>query len=135
MELAMQFAGLIRFLIYFGTGAALTALFIGAYIWVTPQKEFDLISRGNTAAAYSLGGALLGFIIPLSSAIINSVNLVDMLIWGLVALVIQILVFFVVKLIFKNLTYSIEKGNTAEGIFLGALSLAAGILNAACMTY
>ena len=135
MELTAQFTGLLKFLVYFGTGAALTALFIGAYIWVTPQKEFDLISRGNTAAAYSLGGALIGFIIPLSSAVINSVNLIDMIIWGLVALVIQILVFYIVKMIFENLTYMIEKGNTAEGIFLGALSVAAGILNAACMSY
>jgi putative membrane protein len=135
MELTAQFTGLLKFLVYFGTGAALTALFIVAYIWVTPQKEFDLISRGNSAAAYSLGGALIGFIIPLSSAVINSVNLIDMIIWGLVALVIQILVFYIVKMIFENLTYMIEKGNTAEGIFLGALSVAAGILNAACMSY
>jgi putative membrane protein len=58
-----------------------------------------------------------------------------MIIWGLAALVIQILVFYIVKMIFENLTYMIEKGNTAEGIFLGALSVAAGILNAACMSY
>jgi putative membrane protein len=135
MELFAQFKGLINFLVYFGTGALLTALFIVIYTWVTPQKEFDLISRGNAAAAYSLGGAVLGFVIPLSSAIINSVNLIDMVIWGLVALIIQISVFYIVKFIFKNLTYSIEKGNVAEGMFLGALSLAAGILNAACMSY
>ncbi len=134
MELTAQFNAILKFLLYFGTGAVLTALFIVAYIWVTPQKEFDLISRGNTAASYSLGGALIGFIIPLSSAVVHSENLVDMIIWGLVALVVQIIVFFIVKMIFENLTHSIEKGNTAEGIFLGALSLAAGILNAACMS-
>ena len=134
MDLTAQFNALLKFLLYFGTGGALTALFVTAYVWVTPQKEFDLISRGNTAAAYSLGGALIGFIIPLSSAIIHSENLVDMIIWGLAALIVQILVFFVVKMIFLNLTHSIEKGNTAEGIFLGALSVAAGILNAACMS-
>jgi putative membrane protein len=135
MEITAEFTGMIKFLVYFVSGAVLTVLFLMIYMWITPQKEYELISRGNTAAAYSLGGALLGFIIPLSSAIINSVNLIDMLIWGLMALVVQIAVFFIVMLIFKNLTYSIAKGNTAEGMFLGALSIAAGILNAACITY
>jgi putative membrane protein len=135
MEFSTEFTGMFKFLIYFATGGVLTAMFLVTYMWVTPYKEIDLISRGDTAAAYSLGGALIGFIIPLSSAVINSVNLLDMIIWGLVALVIQIAVFFIVRLIFRNLTYAIEKGNTAEGMFLGALSIAAGILNAACMVY
>jgi putative membrane protein len=135
MEILTELRGMFKFLIYFATGGVLTAIFLATYMWVTPYKEIDLISRGDTAAAYSLGGALIGFIIPLSSAVINSVNLLDMIIWGLVALVIQIAVFFIVRLIFRNLTYAIEKGNTAEGMFLGALSIAAGILNAACMTY
>ena len=135
MEILTELSGMFKFLIYFATGGVLTAMFLVTYMWVTPYKEIDLISRGDTAAAYSLGGALIGFIIPLSSAVINSVNLLDMIIWGLVALVIQIAVFFIVRLIFRNLTYAIEKGNTAEGMFLGALSIAAGILNAACMVY
>src|ERR1035438_7653944 len=126
MEITSQFTGLIKFLVYFVTGASLTALFLVIYMWITPQKEYYLLSRGNTAAAYSIGGALLGFIIPLSSAVIHSINLIDMLIWGFIALVVQIAVFYVVLLIFRNLTYSIEKGNTAEGMFLGVLSIAAG---------
>jgi putative membrane protein len=135
MEITAQFTGIIKFLIYFGSGVTLTALFIISYTWITPQREFELISRGNAAAACSLGGAILGFVIPLSSAVINSVNLIDMLLWGLVALAVQLAVFFLVRLLFKNLTYSIEKGSMSEGIFLGVLSLAAGILNAACMSY
>jgi putative membrane protein len=40
-----------------------------------------------------------------------------------------------VRLFLPDLTRQINDGKVAAGVFLGALSLAAGILNAACMTY
>jgi putative membrane protein len=87
------------------------------------------------AASFSLGGAILGFIVPLSAAIKYSVNLVDMIIWGLIALVVQIMAFIVVKMLVPSVTQDIEAGNGAQGFFLGVTSLAAGLLNAACMSY
>ncbi len=135
MEITSQIPGIIKFLIYFGSAIVLTALFLIIYVQVTPYREFDLIGNGNVAAAYSLTGALFGFIIPLGSAIIHSVNFYDMLLWGMVALVVQILIFFLVRAIFKGLSDAIKEGVVSKGLFLGALSLAAGILNAACMSY
>jgi putative membrane protein len=135
MELDAQFQGMINFISYFGAGLALTALFLIIYTAITPQKEFKLIREGNVAAACSLGGALVGFIIPLSSAIMNSVDFLDMIIWGGVALVVQLIVFFILRILFRSLPAGIEKGVLSEGILLGVFSLAAGILNAACMTY
>jgi uncharacterized membrane protein YjfL (UPF0719 family) len=38
-------------------------------------------------------------------------------------------------LLFKGLSDAICEGVVSRGLFLGALSLAAGILNAACMAY
>jgi putative membrane protein len=135
MEISSQIPGIIKFLAYFASAILLTALFLLIYVRVTPYKEFDLINHGNIAAAYSLSGALFGFIIPLASAIIHSVNFFDMLLWGVVALTIQLLVFFLVKALFKGLPKAISEGVVSKGLFLGALSLAAGILNAACMAY
>jgi putative membrane protein len=135
MEIISQVPGIVKFLAYFLSAVILTALFLVIYIRVTPYKEFDLINKGNTAAACSLCGALLGFIIPLASAIIHSVNYFDMILWGAVALIVQILIFFVVRLMLRGLTDAIQEGIVAKGLFLGALSLAAGILNAACMSY
>ena len=135
MEISSQIPGIIKFLAYFASAILLTALFLLIYVWVTPYREFDLIGHGNIAAAYSLSGALFGFIIPLASAIIHSVNFYDMLLWGVVALIVQILVFFVVRLLFNGLSDAICEGVVSKGLFLGALSLAAGILNAACMAY
>ena len=135
MEIASQFSGVVKFLAYFIAALGLTVLFLIVYMRITPYNEFDLIDKGNTAAACSLSGALFGFIIPLASAIIHSVNFFDMLLWGAVALGIQVLVYLLVRQLFKDLPSAIEEGIVSKGLFLGALSMAAGILNAACMSY
>jgi len=105
------------------------------YVHVTPYREITLIREGNLAAALSLSGALLGFIVPLASAVTHSVGLVDMALWGVVALVVQLAGYFVARAMLPALTRDIPSGNLAAGLSLGALSLGVGILNAACMTY
>ncbi|HOB62018.1 MAG TPA: DUF350 domain-containing protein [Candidatus Competibacteraceae bacterium] len=133
--LSQSLAGLPAFLSYFATAIGLLLLFLAAYVFITPYREIALIREGNTAAAASLGGALLGFVLPLASAIAHSVSLIDMAIWGLIALVIQLLVYLGARLLLPGLERAIPTGQVATGVFLGALSLAIGILNAACMSY
>mgnify|MGYP001017153500 CR=1 FL=1 len=128
-------SGLPAFLTYFGLAAAYLAVFLFVYIKITPYREIALIRSGNPAAAASLGGAMLGFAIPLASAISHSVGLIDMLIWALIALVVQLGAFFVARLILPNVAEDIPAGMVASGVFVGGLSLAVGILNAAAMTY
>ena len=112
-------------------------LFIGVvvYVLMTPHREIALIREGNPAAAASLSGAILGFVLPLASAIAHSVGLLDMAVWGSIALVVQLLVYFAARLLLPDLARDIPAGKVATGVFLGALSLAIGVLNAACMTY
>jgi putative membrane protein len=110
-------------------------LFVWLYIRVTPWREMALIRAGNMGAAFSLSGAILGFIVPLSAAVKYSVNIVDMVIWGMIALVVQIVAFVVVKMLVPTLAQDIEAGNGAQGFFLGVSALAVGLLNAACMSY
>ena len=134
--LTQSLAGLPSFLFYFATAMGLLALFLVVYVLITPYREFTLIREGNVAAAASLSGAMLGFVLPLASAIAHSVSLLDMVIWGVIALLIQILVYLVARfLLFPDLSRDIPAGRVATGVFLGALSIAIGILNAACMSY
>jgi putative membrane protein len=128
-------AGLPAFLLYLVVSLALLALFISIYIWITPYRELSLIREGNVAAAASLSGTVLGFAIPLAHAVALSVNLADMTLWGVIALVVQLLVFFVMTRLVPGLARDIPAGRIAPGMLLGSLSLATGILNAACMTY
>lgn len=123
------------FLAYFAMAVVLTALFLGIYTKITPYDEFALIKAGHLTPALSLSGSLLGFVIALAAVIKHSVSLTDMAIWGVVALVVQLLAFLLTRLLFKDLTQGIQNNNLAKGTFLGVLSLSFGILNAACMTY
>ena len=123
------------FIAYFAMAVILTALFLLIYTKITPYDEFALIKAGQLTPALSLSGSLLGFVIALAAVIKNSVSIADMAIWGLVALVVQLLAFVLTRLLFKDLTQGIQNNNVAKGTFLGILSLSFGILNAACMTY
>ncbi len=133
--LTQSLAGLPAFLSYFAAAIGLLALFLLTYILITPYREIALIREGNPAAAASLSGAILGFVLPLASAIAHSVGLLDMAVWGSIALVVQLLVYFAARLLLPDLARDIPAGKVATGVFLGALSLAIGALNAACMTY
>jgi putative membrane protein len=123
------------FVIYFVAALIAVAVFVMLYMAVTSHHETALIKRGNTAAAISFAGALLGFTLPLASAIIHSVSLIDMLVWSAIAIVVQLGVFLVVDLLLRQVSRHIEEGNVAAGITLAAASLAVGIVNAASMTY
>ena len=122
------------FIIYFLISAALLVVFIFIYLRVTPYREISLIKEGNAAAAASLSGAIIGFTLPLAHAIAQSANLVDMLIWALIALVVQLASYIIVRALIPALVSGIHEGKVSQGVFLGAVSIAAGILNAACMS-
>ena len=134
-EVFDSFAGFDDFLVYLGISLAYLAVFTAIYIRITPYREMQLIREGNMAASFSLSGAILGFIVPLASAIQHSVSLIDMAIWGLIAMVVQVLAFVVVKLAIPSITRDIPEGKGAQGFFLGTLSLGVGLLNAACMSF
>ena len=122
-----------NFLAYFAVGAALIALFVVLYVNLTPQQEIRLIRSGNAAAATALAGSLIGFVMPLAAVIRNSAGLIDLFVWGIIALVVQLGGFLVARLVLPNLPEAIDEGHIADAIFLAGLSLALGVLNAACM--
>ena len=128
-------AGLPYFVAYFGISLLLLTLCLGTYVLITPYPEIRLIREGNVAAATSLGGALLGFALPLASVVVNSISLLDTLLWSLVALVVQLIAFAVVRLMVPGIGKNVREGQVSSGIFLGAVAIALGILNAASMTY
>jgi len=123
------------FLLYFGVALVFQAVFIALYMAVTPHHEVALIKKGNAAAAISLGGAVLGFTLPLASVIIHSVSLVDMAVWSVVALLVQLAVYRLVDFLLREISRHIEEGNIAAATTLAVASLAIGMVNAASMTY
>ncbi|MGN6410331.1 MAG: DUF350 domain-containing protein [Nitrobacter sp.] len=128
-------AGLPAFLLYFCTGLIAVLLYLFAYTRVTPHDEFKLICDNNPAAAIALGLSLIGFVIPVVSAIMHTVNVIDCLIWSVIALIVQIAVYYTVKIPVPNLSGRIAAGELAPSIWLGLSSIAAGAINAASMVY
>ena len=134
-QIAITLEGLLPFLGYFGGGVLLVVLFSLIYLKVTPYDEIRLVREGKIAPAISFGGAIFGFISPLTAAIAHSVNFLDMVIWALIALIVQILVFLLVRLTFRSFINDIANDKIGSALFLAIVSIAAGLVNAASMTY
>ncbi len=132
MEFAVLFKGVPNFLLYLALGSALLVAFFVVYLWVTPHDELRLIRGGNSAAALSLGGAVVGFILPLGMVIAHHGTILSVAFWGIVALIVQVIASFVARALMPGLPQSIEGGKVSVGAFSGLVSLTIGILNAAC---
>lgn len=128
-------ANLPSFLAYFASAIGLLVVFALVYLNVTPYDEISLIRNGNSAAAISISGSFLGFAMPVANVIAHSDTLPDMLAWGAIAGLIQILAYLAARFTLPHLAEDIPAGKTAAGIFLAGLSLTVGVINAACMGY
>ena len=127
--------GLPYFAAFFGVSLLLLTICLVLYVLITPYPEIKLIREGNAAAAASLGGVIIGFALPLASVVVNSVSLLDMLLWSAVALLVQLIAFTAVRLMVPAIARHVREGQVSSGIFAGAVAIALGILNAASMTY
>src|SRR5436190_19135843 len=134
-ELNWLVAAFPNFVRYVVVGFALAGLFLWIYVLITPWREFALIRAGNSAAAVALVGALLGFCLPLANTIAHSSSLTDVVLWALVALLVQAAVHIALRFTMPYLKQTIEANETASGITAGGFSLSFGLINAACLTY
>jgi len=129
--LATAFPNFVRYVV---VGFALAGLFLWIYVLITPWREFALIRAGNTAAAIALVGALLGFCLPLANTIAHSSSLIDVVLWAGVALVVQVIVHVVMRLLLPGLQRAVEANEPAAGIAAGGFAACFGLINAACLT-
>jgi len=130
-------SGLGNFALYFLFSIVLFFVFKLVYSFVTPHDEWKLVKENkNTAAAIGFGGAMIGFSIALAGAVSNSEFFLDYAIWGVVALIAQLFAFALLRFTFMpKIAERITNDEVSAGIMLGAMSVAVGMLNAACMTY
>jgi putative membrane protein len=128
-------AGIPNFFLYAGIGVLLSIIFAVIYIRVTGHDEVKLIREGNTAAAVALGGSLIGFALPLSKAIAQASSVADCVLWGVMALIVQLLAYALARVVIPDLSRKIEDNMNSTAIVLASISVMAGQLNAASMTY
>ena len=126
-------SGLPMLLLQFLLVLALLVAGIFIYMAVTPFRERELLRNGNPAAATVLGGALVALAIPLAALLATTGALLDILVWGVVAVLLQLLTVTIVSHLFRGMRTMIEEGQVAAAILLVAAQLSIGLLNAAAM--
>ena len=113
---------------------ALLLAAVFAYTKITPYDELALIRGGNTAAAISLSGAVIGLALPLAFSMASSISIWEVLIWGPVTLLLQLIAYRVTDLFLKDLPKRILDGEIGAAILLVSIKLAVAAVNAAAVT-
>ncbi len=124
-------AGFPVFLIWTGTAGVLFILAATIYVLLTPWKELALVRGGNATAGLALAGALVGLAIPLASCLASSVSLLDLILWGVVALILQLLAYRLTDLLLRDLPKRIQDDEAGAAIVLISTKLASAMLLAA----
>ena len=123
--------GFPTFLMYTGTAGLMLILAVFVYILLTPWKELALVRGGNGTAGLALSGAIVGLAIPLASCLASSVSIPDLILWGLVSLILQLLAFRLTDLLLKDLPKRIQNDEAGAAIVLIGTKLASSMILAA----
>lgn len=126
-------SGLPVLVLHFGVTVLMLIAGIWIYTKITPYQEFELIRQGNVAAAVSLAGACLGLAVPLAFCMAASVNVPDIVLWGIAAILIQLIAFRVTDWLLKDLPARIEAGELGPAILLVGVKLSIAAINAAAI--
>ncbi len=121
-------AGFPVFLMHAGVTVVILFAAAALYVLLTPHKEITLIREGNTAAAVSLGGVLLGLAIPLSASLRASTNVIEIGLWGAVTVVVQLLIFRLVDLLLHGLPRRIQDGEMSAAALLVGAKIATALI-------
>ncbi len=129
MTIAQQ---LLSYLLYLGAGLVMLSLFLVLYERITPISEFRLIREGCVAAVLSLGGATVGFSFSIASSVLHSNDFAMFTFWAICAAVVQLLAYWGATRLVPDAGEALENNNIAVGGLFGAISVAVGIISAAC---
>ena len=137
-DLDLIFGGLVNglpFLIsHFVTSVFVLLIGVIMYLFITPMKEIALIRQKNTAAAISFSGALIGLSLPLASSLSVSVSIYEIIVWGLLAIIIQLFCFKAVDILINDLPKRIENGEISASILLFSIKISVALLNSAAIS-
>jgi putative membrane protein len=115
--------------------ATLLLLAVGmmCYRALTPFRERELVAAGNTAGGIVYAGSTVAMAIPLAATLATSTVLLDIVLWGIVALILQLVAFGIAAVLLRDLRRMIEGGNVAAALALVGIQLAIALLNAGAM--
>ena len=118
-------------LMHFSVTVAILFAAAAIYVVLTPHKEITLIREGNAAAAISLGGVLIGLAMPLAASLKASTNVLEVALWGVVTVFVQLLIFRLVDLVLRGLPKRIQEGEISAAALLVGAKIATALIIAA----
>ncbi|MDX2274093.1 MAG: DUF350 domain-containing protein [Hyphomonadaceae bacterium] len=111
--------------------AAALGLFVASliiYVLMTPHKELELIRAGNPSASLAFAGVVVGLAIPLGSCLAHAFGLWDLVIWGVVTLLLQLLAFRFTDIFLRHLPRRIAEGDVAAAVFLMSVKIGLALI-------
>jgi putative membrane protein len=126
-------SGLPVLLLQFVICIVMLVLGVAVYTKVTPFHERELLQEGNIAAATVLSGAVVALAIPLAALLATTRAALDIVVWGIVAILLQLVTVVIVSHLLRRMRLSIDDGNVAAALPIMAAQLAIALLNAAGM--
>ena len=127
-------AGLPVLFLQFAVALLLLAIGVAIYMAITPFHEARLVRAGNLAGGVVLMGTVIALAIPLAATLASSLVTLDILLWGAVALVLQLLAFLIVTHLIRGLKVMIEEGNVAAACVLVGCQIGVALINAGAMS-
>ncbi len=126
--IAAFLSGFPSFIIQLAMALAMFAGSLYIYVKLTPHQELKLVRAGNPSASLAFGGVIVGLAIPLGSCLAHAFGLFDLLIWGLLILLLQILAFRLADMVLRDLPKRIADGDVAAAIFLMSIKLGLALI-------
>lgn len=135
MDIAIQtfVKGFPDFLIHGGVTLALLMAGCIVHMLLTPMKEMQLIRAGNVSAGISVGAVIVGLAVPMSACLATATTVYDILIWGVVAILLQLLAFRASDLLLRDLSKRIERDEVGAALVLAGVKIAAAMIMAAAL--
>ena len=135
METAIQsfVNGFPEFMLHGGVTLGLLITGCIVHVLLTPMKEIKLIREGNTSAAISLCAVIVGLSVPMAACLVTALSVWDILIWGVVAILLQLLAFRAADLVLRDLPRRIERNEIGAALVLAAVKIAAAMVMAAAL--
>ncbi|MCA8900944.1 MAG: DUF350 domain-containing protein [Hyphomonas sp.] len=130
-EIGAFVEGFPRFMIWSASAGAMVIAASTIYVLLTPWKELALVKEGNASAGVALASAVGGLAIPIASTLASSISLFDLLIWGAIALILQLMVYRLVDLLLGDVPARIEKDEMGAAIVLAGTKLSSAMILAA----
>ena len=121
-------AGFPDFIVQLGVAIGLFVASLIIYVIMTPHKELKLIRDGNPSASLAFGGVVVGLAIPLGSCLEHALGLFDLIIWGVVTLLLQLLAFRFADIFLRGLPRRIAEGDVAAAVFLMSVKIGLALI-------